>query len=142
MTGIRPVFCGSMNERKLISSIVTQMKAKDKILDISGMTDLPTILYLLKRSYFYFGSDTGITHLAAAIETPSICLMGGGHFGRFFPYGDLNKNKIVYDYKMTCKGDNWLCAKDVKNGESAPCVRDIKVDDVKKEIDTMIDSIK
>ena len=139
---ITPVFCGSEGEKKLVTSIMNQMKSKERVVDISGTTNLPTILHLLKHSYFYFGSDTGITHLAAAVGTPAICLMGGGHFGRFFPYGDLNKNKIVFDKKMTCKGDNWLCAKDVKAGESAPCVRDIRIEDVKKEIDAMIDSLK
>ena len=139
---ITPIFCGSVSEKKLIVKIINQMKLKGNAIDISGCTNLPTILHLLKHSYFYFGSDTGITHLAAAIETPTICLMGGGHFGRFFPYGNLNKNKIVYDHNMTCKGDNWLCAEDIKKGDSAPCVRDIRVEDVKKEIDSMIDSLK
>ncbi len=138
---ITPVFCGSKGEKKLIRDVLGKMDFKNKAIDISGETDLPTIIHLLKQSIFYFGSDTGITHLAAAIEVPTICVIGGGHFGRFFPYGNLEKNRIVFDKNMKCKNDNWACSKNLKLGESAPCVKNIRVEDVEKEIDTFLKTL-
>lgn len=138
---IIPVMCGSKGEKKLISDIIKEMDNKKGYVNLSGETDLPTMIHLLKNSKCYFGSDTGITHISAAIQVPAICLLGGGHFGRFFPYGDLSKNRIVFDHNMTCKNDNWLCSKNLKEGESSPCIKNIKVEDAKKEIDILINTI-
>lgn len=134
---ITPVLCGSNGERDLVESILMHMKHKEDAVNLSGKTDLPTMIRLLKNSKCYFGSDTGITHIAAGIQVPSVCLLGGGHFKRFFPYGDLTRNRIVFDESMTCMNDNWDCAKGLKGGESAPCVKNIAVENVKKEIDIL-----
>lgn len=139
--GFIPVLCGSKSEKKLVNDIIAKMNNKDKVINISGETDLPTIAHLIKDSAFYFGSDTGITHLAAAIKIPIVCIIGGGHFGRFFPYGDFEKNRIVFDENMKCKNDNWVCSKNLKVGESAPCVKNIKIENCKKEIDIIINTL-
>jgi ADP-heptose:LPS heptosyltransferase len=134
---ITPVICGSKGEIDLVESILMNMKYKEDAVNLSGKTDLPTMIRLLKNSKCYFGSDTGITHIAAGIQIPAICLLGGGHFKRFFPYGDLTRNRIVFDESMTCMNDNWDCAKGLKGDESAPCVKNIRVENVKKEIDIL-----
>lgn len=134
---ITPVICGSKGEGDLVESILMNMKHKEYAVNLSGKTDLPTMIHLLKNSKCYFGSDTGITHISAGIQVPAICLLGGGHFKRFFPYGDLTRNRIVFDESMTCMNDNWDCAKGLKGDESAPCVKNIRVENVKKEIDIL-----
>jgi ADP-heptose:LPS heptosyltransferase len=134
---ITPVICGSKGEIDLVESILMNMKHKEDAVNLSGKTDLPTMIRLLKNSKCYFGSDTGITHIAAGIQIPAICLLGGGHFKRFFPYGDLTRNRIVFDESMKCMNDNWDCAKGLKGDESAPCIKNIDVENVKKEIDIL-----
>lgn len=138
--GITPVVCGGKGEQNLVQSIIEKTRHKDTMVNLCGKTDLPTMIHLLKQSQLYCGSDTGIAHLAAAIEVPVICIIGGGHFGRFFPYGNLAKNRIVFDKTMQCKNDNWACSKNIKEGESAPCIKNILVEDVEKEIDILIGS--
>jgi ADP-heptose:LPS heptosyltransferase len=133
-----PVVCGDKKETTLAKDIISQVRSPDKVVDISGQTDLPTMAHLLARAKFYFGSDTSILHLATAIKTPTLCIMGGGHFGRFFPYGDLTCNKIVFDENMTCMNDDWACTKNIKAGDSAPCIGSIKVEKVKMAINDMI----
>ena len=117
------------------------MNHKEGAVNLAGKTDLSMMILLLKNSKCYFGSDTGITHIAAAIQVPALCLLGGGHFRRFFPYGDLAKNKIVFDTTMKCENDNWLCARSLGKDESAPCIKNIDVENVKKEIDILFDTI-
>ena len=50
----------------------------------------------LKWLNYILGVKQVPLHIAVAAGTPTVCLMGGGHFGRFFPYGDIDKNRIVY----------------------------------------------
>jgi len=54
--------------------------------------------------------------------------MGGGHFGRFFPYGNLKKNRVVYR-KMDCFACNWQC-----KFSTVKCIEEISVDLVWQEI--------
>lgn len=129
---ITPVICGSASEGVLAKKI-KDISHLD-LIDFTGKTDIMCLAAILKRSKFYLGSETGILHLACAVGTPTICLLGGGHFGRFYPYGDLNRNRPVYDKNMKCKNDDWACARKLKNGEAAPCINAIAVDSVKMEI--------
>lgn len=134
--GIIPVICGFGEEHKLASEIKKGLSDKEQVVDLVGRLDILTLGALLKKSLFYLGSDTGVAHLSVAVGTPAICLIGGGHFGRFFPYGDLKKNRIVYDKNMRCRNDNWVCAE--KSNKPAPCVAGIEVRDVETEVDDLL----
>jgi len=130
------VVCGTKKEKYLAKKI--KENTNSPIVDITGQTNIITLIAILNKSILYIGNDTGITHLSSAVGTPTICIMGGGHFGRFFPYGDLNKNKIVYDHNMKCKNDNWKCSEGLPKGQPAPCIANIQLNDVKKEIEKML----
>lgn len=130
------VVCGSPKEQNIVDQI---KQASVPIINFVGKTNLITLAEILRQSILYIGSETGTLHLSSAVGTPTVCIMGGGHLGRFFPYGDLNKNRIVYDHDMKCKNDNWKCAKGLPKGQPAPCIANIQLDDVKKEIKTLLE---
>jgi ADP-heptose:LPS heptosyltransferase len=131
------VFSGSAVEQALYDAISGKVSG-GSLINLMGKTNLLQLGGVLQRAVMYFGSDTGTVHLAAAVGTPTVCLLGGGHFGRFFPYGDLKKNKIVYDKHMTCKYDDWACARTVPPGQPAPCIAGITVEDALAEIKNML----
>ena len=130
------IVCGSKKEKYLVNQIKKQISVP--VIDFVGKTNLTTLAEILKQSTLYIGSETGTLHISSAVGTPTICIMGGGHFGRFFPYGDLNKNRIVYDHNMKCKNDNWKCAKGLPLGQPAPCIASIQLNDVKREIEKVL----
>lgn len=132
------VICGSGNEKELGNKLIQQAKHKNGIVNLAGNTDLPTLAHMLANAKLYFGNDTGTLHLAAAVDTPAIAIIGGGHFGRFFPYGNLEMNRIVFDPNIKCRGDEWRCAENIPKGEPAPCIRNITVVDAKKQIDDLL----
>lgn len=138
--GIVPVICGSASEKYMAETIIQH--ADGKGIDLTGKVDIFVLAALLQKSAFYLGSETGIVHLAAAVGTPTICLIGGGHFGRFFPYGDPAMNRVVYDKGMRCMNDNWTCAKHLGEGEIAPCIKGIQVKNVESEIDDLLGYLK
>ena len=80
-------------------------------------------------------------HIAAAVKTPSVCILGGGHFGRFLPYP---KNllgqceQIVVYKKMDCYGCNWNCVYTKRRNEVVPCVQQIDVDMVIKAVHELL----
>ncbi|MFX0141342.1 MAG: glycosyltransferase family 9 protein [Candidatus Hodarchaeota archaeon] len=120
------VILGSEKDMSMVQKILKMLDSKnrEKIIDLCGKTSLPTLGKLIKYSKLLIGVDSGAVHMAAAVGTPNVCLIGGGHFGRFYPYGDLSKNRIVYK-KLDCYGCNWQC-----KYNSAKCIKKIQVDDV------------
>ena len=134
--GFEIVISGSKDELDLLSEIRKNVECP--MINIMGETTLIELASILKGAVFYFGSDTGTLHLSSSVGTPSLCVMGGGHFGRFFPYGDLNRNRIIFDKNMKCKNDNWDCAKIKGFDNPAPCIDGVKVDDVIREINSLL----
>jgi ADP-heptose:LPS heptosyltransferase len=144
--GLTPVICGSPSEKKIAQAILSRMQTSSKAVDLSGQTDLPILAHLLSRARFYFGSDTGILHLAAALGTPAIALMGSGGYRRFFPYGDLQKNRAVYEADYIKNNPqsigNWDDAKKLAASDIHPSIKNISVATAQKEIDYMIDFVQ
>jgi len=112
-----------------------------KIIDFTGETNLRELGILIGMAKVYIGADTGALHMAVAVGTPTVCIMGGGHFGRFFPYGDLKKNRIVYHH-MDCYGCNWMCIYDGAMYNGARCIRRINVDNVYNEFKNLFMGIE
>ncbi|HTX86493.1 MAG TPA: glycosyltransferase family 9 protein [Candidatus Nanoarchaeia archaeon] len=137
--GLAPVVAGAAGDERLFSEIAENLRPEERasVADLCGQTSLLTLAAILKKAEFYFGSDTGALHLAAAVGCPTVCLMGGGHFHRFFPYGDLKLNRIVFDRRMNCRNDDWACARKNKN-EPAPCIAGIKTEDAIAEIQNLL----
>ena len=136
------LLCGSKGDIKLSEELFEKIENKSKIINITGSTDLPNFAHILHKSVFYFGSETGPLHLATAINTPVVCILGGGHFDRFFPYGNPNTNRYIADDDVTCRGDGWKCSQNLQKGEIAPCIRNISVSDATKEIEALFAIIR
>lgn len=123
------VILGHGNDSFPIKSILEALGVccRKRIVNLYEQTTLRLLAKVIQNAKLFIGTESGAVHVAAAVGTPNICLMGGGHFGRFYPYGDLSKNKIVY-YKMDCFGCNWQC-----KYRMPKCIREIRVEDIWKE---------
>ncbi|MEI6057420.1 MAG: glycosyltransferase family 9 protein [bacterium] len=140
--GFMPVICGSPKEKELAKSIVSLVRHPASVVNLSGQTDLPTLAHILKCAAFYFGSDTGILHLATAVGTPAVALIGIGGHRRFFPYGDLQKNRAVYDANYMNEHShsigNWDDAQKIQAGTIHPSIQHITTEMAQKEVDYML----
>ena len=131
-TGWVGVICGG-KEEKSISDKIEQ--TSDVILqNWCGKTSLKELTAIIAGAQILIGNDTGAVHIAAAVSTPSLCILGGGHYGRFMPYqleADTDRPlPVSVSHKMSCFGCNWHCIYDVQTGNAAPCVAAISVDQV------------
>jgi ADP-heptose:LPS heptosyltransferase len=135
--GFEVVFAGNKEERDLYDAISGKI-SEGSLINLMGRTTLLQLGGVLQDAAMYFGSDTGTLHLTAAMGTPAVCLLGGGHFRRFFPYGNLKKNRIVYDKHMKCKYDSWACARTVLPGQPSPCIANITIKNAIVEIKNLL----
>jgi len=134
-TGWLGLICGAENEFDLGEHIKKICDAP--LQNYTGQTTLSELTCLLAKSQILISNDTGTVHIAHAVGTPTVCILGGGHFGRFAPYPELSgkpsRLKVVY-HKMPCYGCDWKCVYHIKDEEPAPCISNISVDAVWNEV--------
>ena len=134
------VICGTQKEHLLGEDILKKCTAPLK--NMSGQTGLPELVGMVSQSQLIISNDTGTAHIASAVGRSTVCILGGGHFGRFAPYPDLpGQTKTFHSvyHKMACYGCNWECVYSLKKDEPAPCVSNISVDAVWKEVEKIIE---
>lgn len=142
-TGWLAILCGIQNELYLAD--VFEKGYKGKLLNLIGKTSLLQFIELSSKARLLIGNDTSSVHIASAVDTPSIALVGGGHYGHFLPYPSSligTCHPTVVDFKMDCFNCNWKCPYVKSSDEIVPCVSSIKVNDAKTAFDDMYFSLK
>ena len=138
-TGWLGLICGAENEFDLGEHLKKLCDAP--LQNYTGQTTLSELTCLLAKSQILISNETGTAHIANAVGTPTVCILGGGHFGRFVPYpelsGKINNLKVVY-YKMPCYGCDWKCVYHIKDEDPAPCISNISVDAVWNEVKILL----
>ncbi|TSJ44250.1 glycosyltransferase family 9 protein [Mucilaginibacter corticis] len=94
-------------------------------------TSLPQLIELIGGSGLLIANETSAIHMAVATQTPSVCILGGGHFERFAPYpaGTANAPICIYD-KMPCYHCNWLCIYKTESHDPFPCISNVGLENV------------
>ena len=111
-----------------------------RIIDMIGRTSVPELLDTLKHAACVISNDTGPAHLSIALETPTIVIVGGGHFGSFVPYPEQVRPahaRFVFE-EMTCYHCFWRCHKRATRFDVFPCVSAVGVERVWRNISEVL----
>ena len=83
---------------------------KESVIDVIGDLDLLSVHTALQESSFFIGNDSGLMHLSAAAQTPTIGLFGPSYPQHYRPWGekatyvttDVSYNDLVAmpEYKL------------------------------------------
>jgi ADP-heptose:LPS heptosyltransferase len=135
---IKAVICGSTSEISLGKKLSTLVDYP--VVNITGKTNLLDVISIIKNAKFIISNDNGMAHIAPVVKTPLICILGGGHFGRFFPYKDIYTHSRMYvAYNaMDCFSCNWQCTYSVPKNTKLPCISLIDTEKVMEIIDNLI----
>ncbi|MDR3668483.1 MAG: glycosyltransferase family 9 protein [Ignavibacteriaceae bacterium] len=104
------VLLGKEEERNKLDSICA---GRNNIINMGGRLSFKQIAVLMRYCNLYIGNDSGLTHFAHQFNTPLIAIIGGGKYGKFFPYKEREDAVFLYD-KMECFGCDWNCIHDKK----------------------------
>jgi ADP-heptose:LPS heptosyltransferase len=132
--GLQCILCGSSSEFELCRDVISQ-SSQNNVLNLAGLTTLTELVEIIRHARFLFANDTSAIHIAAAVQTPSVCLLGGGHYGRFLPY-IVEEHKVqrvvprVSTHQMDCFHCNWSCIHTKSIDETVPCIKNISVHNV------------
>ncbi len=90
--GYQVVLTGSSAETPLADGVAGHMAAR--AVNLAGKTSLGGLAALLSSAQLLLSNDTGVSHLAAAIRTPSVILFSAPDHARWAP-ADLRIHKII-----------------------------------------------
>ncbi|MGD9974264.1 MAG: glycosyltransferase family 9 protein [Desulfatirhabdiaceae bacterium] len=139
--GWKGVVCGVAEEYELCEKIVSGNSSK--LVNLAGKTNLLELIEIIRNGSLLISNDTSGIHIAPSVDTPSVCILGGGQKNRFFPYpvetmpGEFSP--LCVTYNMSCFGCDWRCKYQLHKDSPFPCIKQIAVDDVLKTCRKLVD---
>jgi ADP-heptose:LPS heptosyltransferase len=120
--GIRVVVVGGKEDRQQGVTIITGTEG----LNLAGRTSLAVTAAVIGRSRLVLSGDSGVLHIAAGLNVPTVSLFGPGRAKKWAPRGERH---IVINKELPCSpcttfGTTPRCP------IHARCMRDITVDEV------------
>jgi len=128
--GIEIVLCGAGGDCVKVKKVIDEIDRKIKIRNMCGKTTLKGLMELISQANIVVSNETSVIHMAAATNTASVCIAGGGHHGKFVPYPECFSGKIpVTIIGDECEriGCNWKC---YRKKNIYPCIESISVEQV------------
>jgi len=97
--GWRIVLTGSGHERRLTAALAERLR--DRPVDLCGRTSLGAFAALLAGAGLLICNDTGVSHVAAALQVPSVVVFSGSSPMQWAPL-DRTRHRVV-SHPLACK---------------------------------------
>ena len=137
-----PVLCGGPSDRLVCQSVIDQSGVPCAV-NLAGLTPLTGLTELVRSASLLVSNETSAAHIAIAVSTPTVCVLGGGHYGRFMPYpSDIGDGKsVVAIYKMPCFNCNWHCTQPHTADGPVPCISNVTVKSVLERVAAVLSRV-
>jgi lipopolysaccharide heptosyltransferase II len=130
--GLQIVAVGTKKEREVLDKLRSMSSVPIQTFD---NLSLPQITKLASQAKFFIGNDSGIAHIAAAVETPSIVIFGSSNIHHWSPWTNA-PHEIVYE-KFDCQPcAGYVCEK----FDEPKCILSISVESVTGAIERVIEN--
>jgi ADP-heptose:LPS heptosyltransferase len=127
----QPVYLAGGPADLPIGNYIEANLAQGDVINLMGKSTLPQLIEIIGNAALVIANDTSAIHIAVAANTPSVCILGGGHFERFAPYPEYFENRPVCVYeKMECYYCNWDCIFKPAENDVYPCIGKVNLDSV------------
>jgi len=128
--GLPTIAVATKKERGVLDNL--EKLADVPILTFDDLT-LPEITALASRAKIFVGNDSGIAHIAAAVQTPSVVIFGSSNINHWRPWTDA-PNAIVYE-KLSCQPcAGYFC----KEFGEPKCILSVKIKNVIDAIEQVL----
>jgi ADP-heptose:LPS heptosyltransferase len=137
LDGTRIVLLGGRNEIAVCGEIEWELvkSGAREVVNAAGQTNVRQLVECIRACDFLLCADSAPLHIATALRKPVAGIMGGGHFGRFYPWGEPALSRVV-SKPMECYGCNWTC-----KFETMRCVQEIHPSDAARELRVLYDHV-
>ncbi len=98
--GVRVVLSGAPEDKAVNQRIIAMLLTQTNVYDLSGQTSLQELMAVLTLAGAVVSTDTGVMHLAAALNRPLVALFGPTAANRTGPYG---AGHVVLSAPLNCR---------------------------------------
>ncbi len=123
---ILPLFIGTSDEEKIVQNVVKDVLYEN--INLVGKTDLNITIAIIEQCKMVIGNDSGIIHIAAALNKPVLAIFGATNPQWYYPYNKISKYIYKYykcspcDIKAKCK--NYKCMDNIEVEEVFEFIKD------------------
>ena len=131
---LRTLVAGHELEKEIIEQVVELARKHGATPDtwLGKDGDIPLACALIAKCYLYLGNDTGMMHMASALDKPVVAIFGGGTWPRFLPDNQIS---FALTQELPCTYCMWYpCF-----FGDAPCIKMVEVDDVINSIEKLLE---
>ncbi len=112
--GLRVFIVGGEEDAATAASIISCVRDKEIVADLTGKTTIGALYELMRRSDMLLTNDSGPLHVASAAGTPTVAIFGPSNEKN---YGPLSEKSEILFPDMPCRPcGKALCAKGLKDG--------------------------
>ncbi|CAN5607423.1 glycosyltransferase family 9 protein [soil metagenome] len=132
-----------LHEKKLQIVAVATKKERDVLEKLQKFSNVPVTIFddltlpeitaLAARAELFVGNDSGIAHIAAAVQTPSVVIFGSSNRDHWRPWTDA-PNEIVYE-SLPCQPCAGHFCKEFSEPE---CIKRVSVESVIRAIEKIL----
>jgi ADP-heptose:LPS heptosyltransferase len=104
-----------------------------KVIDLTGKTSLRQLVLTIMDCSVLLSVDSSGLHIGLASETPSIGIVGAGHYGMFVPWGNIDR-AIFLTKPLDCFNCNWGCRR-----ETIECICGVTPEQVALAVEKLLE---
>ena len=99
------------------------------VVDLTGKLSIPELIYVLSKADLLIANETGIVHIAASTQTPTLVISQGKSLVRWHPYPAASRSQITYLYPSFIEANRHRLSEIAQdfNPESPYSIREISV---------------
>ncbi len=134
--------CGSSQDSVLADLIIENSNVLG-IENLCGKTTLIELIDVISKCKILITNDSSAFHIGACLNTQTICLFMGRHYGRFAPYPKGYDEHLHYIYPDSIKqllSNEQEAIRKTKHNQPA-LIEEITVEQVEKEFDTIYNNL-
>lgn len=133
-SGINTIAIASKDESKVLNDLKHHSKTPIRTFD---HLTLPEITALASKANLFVGNDSGIAHIASAVDTPSVVIFGSSNRTHWRPWTDA-PNEIVFE-EFACQP----CAGyECREFGEPRCILNIAPESVFRAINNLLEKIE
>ncbi len=122
------VLAGTQRDRHFAKGMEISGLPGVRVVDLIGRTSIAELVAVIRRADLVMGAESGAFHAAAALGKRAVCIAGGGHWGRFVPWGLADRTRIL-TRQLDCFGCSWKCRR-----PSVECIQGVAPADVVQSV--------
>lgn len=118
-----------------ISTLLRKAQPNIQVVDLSGKTSLQELYKCISDCSILISMDSSGLHMGISAGVPTVGIVGGGHYGRFVPWGDKAKH-IILTKRLDCFYCNWRC-----DSGQVECIQAVTPDEVASAVNGLLKNL-